>query len=110
MQGFLKWLEREIGAAVDDLSGKTLIRSYHDLDFDALIGQLRKGANRRTMKVDPRTRQVQEAIEREFEASLEKLAPLKARLAAIDDLIDLIVYRLYGLGEEEIALVEGNGG
>ena len=110
VQGFLKWLEREIGAAVDDLSGKTILRSYHDHDFDMLIVQLRKTANRRKMTVDPRSRQVQQAIEREFEASLAKLAPLKARLAATDDLIDLIVYWLYGLDEQEIALVEGNGG
>jgi len=34
--------------------------------------------------------------------------PLKARLAATDRLIDLIVYRLYGLTEEEVATVEGS--
>ena len=30
-----------------------------------------------------------------------------ARIAATDRLIDLIVYRLYGLTEEEVAVVEG---
>lgn len=30
-----------------------------------------------------------------------------ARLAATDRLIDLIVYRLYGLTAEEVAIVEG---
>ena len=35
------------------------------------------------------------------------LLPLKARLAATDRLIDQVVYRLYGLTEEEIAVVEG---
>jgi hypothetical protein len=29
------------------------------------------------------------------------------RIAATDDLIDQVVYRLYGLTEEEIAVVEG---
>jgi hypothetical protein len=33
--------------------------------------------------------------------------PLLQRLAATDRLIDLIVYRLYGLTEEEVAIVEG---
>jgi len=33
--------------------------------------------------------------------------PLKDRLAATDCLIDLIVYRLYGLTPEEVAVVEG---
>jgi hypothetical protein len=35
------------------------------------------------------------------------LLPLKARLAATDRLIDRVVYRLYGLTEEEVARVEG---
>ena len=33
--------------------------------------------------------------------------PLQARLAATGRLIDLIVYRLYGLTDEEAAIVEG---
>jgi hypothetical protein len=37
----------------------------------------------------------------------EKLAAVRARIAATDRLIDLIVYRLYGLTEEEVAIVEG---
>jgi hypothetical protein len=36
-----------------------------------------------------------------------RLSPLLASLAATDRLIDLIVYRLYGLTEEEVAVVEG---
>jgi hypothetical protein len=35
------------------------------------------------------------------------LLPIKRQLAWTDRLIDLIVYRLYGLTEEEIAVVEG---
>ncbi|MFL5626936.1 MAG: hypothetical protein ACJ788_15240 [Ktedonobacteraceae bacterium] len=44
-----------------------------------------------------------------YEASLEKVLPLKERLARMDALIDQVVYRLYGLTEEEIAVVEGQG-
>ncbi len=36
-----------------------------------------------------------------------QLQSLLARIAATDRLIDLIVYRLYGLTEEEVAVVEG---
>jgi hypothetical protein len=104
--GFLTWLERHIGAKVDDLSNKTKIRAYHDLDLDTLLSILRK--NRRKLSVNPTTRAVQEPIETEFNASMAKLTPLKAKIAATDRLIDLIVYKLYGLTEEEIALVEGN--
>jgi hypothetical protein len=48
-----------------------------------------------------------DALEREYSASLGKLLPIRQQLAATDALIDQIVYRLYGLNEEEIAIVEG---
>jgi len=35
------------------------------------------------------------------------LEPLKTRIFKTDELIDEIVYRLYGLAEEEIEVVKG---
>ena len=35
--------------------------------------------------------------------------PLKARIKKTDELIDEIVYRLYGQTEEEIKVVKGEG-
>ena len=46
-------------------------------------------------------------IKSEFERSMEMLHPLLARIAATNRLIDLLVYRLYGLTEEEVEVVEG---
>ena len=45
-------------------------------------------------------------IQREYETSLETLLPIKHDLARTDALIDKIVYRLYGLTDEEIELIE----
>jgi hypothetical protein len=106
VKGFLTWLEREIDAKIDDLSNKTKLRAYHEHDFEALLDVLRQ--NRRKLSVNPDTRSIQEATEREFNQSMTKLGPLKAKIAATDRLIDLVVYRLYGLTEEEIAIVEGS--
>ena len=39
--------------------------------------------------------------------SLSGLLPLKERLRKTDWLIDQIVYKLYGLSEDEIKIVEG---
>jgi hypothetical protein len=50
-----------------------------------------------------------EVKQAEYGVSLTKLLPLKQRLAATDRLIDRVVYRLYGLADEEIAVVEGKG-
>jgi hypothetical protein len=105
VKGFAAWLERQIGAKTDDLSHKTEIETYHEHDFNVLLDVLKK--NRRKLKVNPDTRAVQEAIEAEFNKSMAKLEPLKAKIAATDRLIDLIVYRLYGLTEDEIQTVEG---
>jgi hypothetical protein len=48
-------------------------------------------------------------LEREYEKSLGILFPIEERLAMTDRLIDQIVYKLYGLTEEEIDIVEGRG-
>ena len=81
---------------------------YHEYGFEALLAVLKQ--NRRKLTVNPDTRTIQDTIEREFNASIAKLSPLKAKIATTDHLIDLIVYRLYGLTEEEIAIVEGHVG
>ena len=44
-----------------------------------------------------------------YEQSLAQVLPLKDQLAKTDRLIDQVVYRLYGLTEEEIGVVEGRG-
>ena len=120
MRGFLAWLERETGARIEDLTGRSQLRNYPGdyqkgetpLAFDdpstssgqSLLAILRK--NSRKLAVDPAGRKFQESLKKEYEASLAVLLPLKARLAATDRLIDQVVYRLYGLTEEEIAVVE----
>ena len=46
-------------------------------------------------------------LENHFTKSMSILEPLKVRIKATDELIDEIVYRLYGLTEEEIRIVKG---
>lgn len=101
---FLKWLEREIGAAVEDLTNKTAIKVYHENDFDHFLGVLKK--NKKKISIDLSDRKKQELLERHFTKSLSVLEPLKAKIKATDELIDEIVYKLYGLTEEEVAIVE----
>jgi len=43
----------------------------------------------------------------EFAKSVGKLGPLRERIDRTDRLIDDAVFRLYGLTEEEIGIVEG---
>jgi hypothetical protein len=79
------------------------------LSPDELLDILRHWRRRR-LRAAPSARAFQTRLAEEYAASLERLLPLKARLAAADHLIDRVVYRLYGLTEEEVALVEGRAG
>ncbi len=105
IKGFLKWLEREIGAEIDTLTNKTAIKEYHDNDFNHLLDVLKK--NRSKISVDPSDRKKQELFEKHFTKSMSVLEPLKEKIKTTDNLIDRIVYKLYGLSEEEIEIVEG---
>ena len=105
IRGFLHWLKREIGVEIDTLKNKTAIQSYFGLSLDGLLNILKK--NRRSIAADPSSRSFQESLNREFTASLAKLNPLLTRIQGTDTLIDLVVYQLYGLTDEEIVVVEG---
>jgi uncharacterized protein YaaN involved in tellurite resistance len=105
IKGFLKWLEREIGAGIDALTNKTAIKEYHEHDFDHLLEVLKK--NRNTISIDPSNRRKQELLQKHFTKSMSVLAPLKEKIKTTDNLIDQIVYKLYGLTDEEIGVVEG---
>ena len=63
--------------------------------------------NRKKLAIDPARREPAEALRAEFEGSVGKLGPLRERIRQTDELIDAVVYELYGLTEEEITIVEG---
>lgn len=112
-KGFLAWLAREIGTPLDNLSGKTTIQNYlgdyqkgeEAASLQTILDVLRR--NHRKLGVNVSGRAFQERLEQEYQASLAKLLPIKQKLSDTDRLIDQIVYALYGLTEDEIALVEG---
>lgn len=106
IKGFLEWFEREIGAKIETLTNRTKLKQYYDLDFDELLGILKK--NKKKIPVNLSNRELQGNLNEGFEGSMEKLKPLIERTERTDRLIDLVVYRLYGLSVEEIKVVEGD--
>jgi len=106
VRGFLDWLAEYTGLPIEDWSLKTHLKAYYQHDWPEMRRVL-DGNRRRISKVNVQGREASEQIRREWETSMEKLQPLLAHIAATDRLIDLIVYRLYGLTEEEVAVVEG---
>jgi hypothetical protein len=102
----LGWLEGYVGAKVEDFSPKTKLQSYYDHDYEDFLAVLRK--NKKKLQVDPARLEPAEALRAEFEGSMGKLLPLRERIRKTDELIDATVYRLYGLTQEEIGIVEGS--
>ncbi len=119
---FLEWLEAELevkpdkkgNTGIDALSGKTKLRNYlgdyqkgeDTLSFDEFWAILRKNKNHIGRKLTPTFMQ---EVRQAYESSLSALIPIKEKLHLTDGLIDQIVYRLYGLTEEEIRIVEERG-
>ncbi len=106
IKGFLRWFEGEIGAPVEELTNKTAIKEYYEAGFDALAGVLAKNKKKLKDGYDPTRREPKEKLQEEFNVSVGKLAPLLKRIEKTDKLIDQIVYKLYGLTEDEITIVE----
>ena len=106
IKGFLRWLEGEIGAPIEELTNKTALKEYYEAGFDALAGALTKNKKKLKEGYDPTRREPKEKLQTEFNASVAKLAPLLGRIETTDKLIDAIVYRLYGLSEDEKRIVE----
>jgi hypothetical protein len=120
---FLDWLvstlrllpDRVGRKGIDVLRGKGKLANYPGnyqkgesaLTFEELLDILRKNKGR--MGVSLSDVGLVERVRKEYEGSLEWVLPMKERLAKTDALIDQVVYRLYGLTEEEIRVVEGKG-
>ncbi len=123
---FLEWLNNKLRAYSDDRGRLGIYsfsgnqdRAFFDyigdyekyiapLDFNSKTNDddfyyfLYKNRNRFAVSLSD----VEGEIQHEYEKSLATLIPIKRDLARTDALIDKIVYRLYGLTDEEIELIE----
>jgi len=105
IKGFLGWLEGYLGAKVDDLTPKTKLQSYYEHDYESFLAVLKK--NSKKLAVDSARREPGDTLRAEFKESMGKLGPLRERIRQTDELIDATVYRLYGLTQEQICIVQG---
>lgn len=101
---FLDWLSREIGVRLDTLSDKTKIMHYYTNKFDDLLCVLKN--NRKRLMINVSNREFQENLYREFDNSKLKIVPLMEKIKATDELIDQIIYKLYGLGNDEKMIIK----
>jgi len=121
MKDFLGWLEqtlklrpdKEGHVGLETLTGKSRLLDYAgdyqkdepEMSFDEMLELLRK--NRTKLGVSLSDTHFTGQLEERYTASLQQVLPLKERLRRTDALIDQVVYRLYGLTEDEVKVVEG---
>lgn len=104
IKSFLNWLEKEIlKGSIENQKNKTKIKGFHKSSLEDLLDILKKNK----AVPDPCPSNIRDTIAGEFSPAVNVLAPLKARVKATDSLIDQIVYKLYGLTDDEIAIVRG---
>jgi hypothetical protein len=104
--------DKEGHKGIDVLTGKSKVANFpgdyqkgeSSLTFDELRDILQKNKARLGVGLNG---SIIEHLRRRYEESLAKVLPIKERLAKTDALIDQVVYRLYGLTEGEIRVVEG---
>ena len=118
---FLAWLEgilkissdRQGNTGLDSLTGKSRLCNYlgdyqndePELSYEELEDILFK--NRSRLGIGLSDTRFTTRLRIEYDKSLALLLPIKEQLARIDKLIDQVVYKLYSLTEDEIAIVEG---
>ena len=85
--------------AIEKISTK--LETFHEHDFKTFVAELKK------QKVSPTLKQ-QDEWEEYFNSYKKEINDLQAEIAKTDKEIDRMVYKLYGLTEEEIRVVEGN--
>lgn len=117
---FLSWLEAELyirptddgKVGLEALTNKTKLKNFLGdyqkdelhLGFDELWQILKENERRLGAKLSPDFRQ---RLGEYYQDALNILLPIKEKLKKTDELIDQIVYKLYGLTDAEIALIEG---
>lgn len=91
-----------------------MIHSFWEQPWEEIERALQKNRGRFMQTAGLRGKQADAALEPllrvargRLATATAALAPTLAAIAATDRLIDLVVYRLYGLTDDEIDLVEG---
>lgn len=94
---FIKWIKRTFN--IDNISQK--LSKYHELDFNDFFKEIEK-----EIKIPQRNKQ--ELLENEFNESVSLVKSLQNEIQDLEIEINKLVYSLYGLTAEEIAIIENS--
>lgn len=94
--GFEKWLKRTIAPSI------TVMDNYSELTCDEFFDKLKNEG------IIIKSRETQELIESEFNRSISIIKPLQNKIKEAEITINTLVYELYGLTDEDIAIIENS--
>ena len=94
------------GIKAQMLTPKTTLEQFWELDADQLFAHLRANSRVLASQKVRLTPYDEEKIRTRFQKAKDQIVPLESSLAFTDDLIDEIIYRLYGLTPDEIRVVK----
>jgi hypothetical protein len=101
---FIDSFERELDTKLGYMTYKKKLISFHELNYNEFLEVLEKNQNKIPSKLSDMA--VEDYLRKIFEDNLEIISPLINKIKLIDELIDQILYKLYGLTDNEIAIVE----
>ena len=105
---FLTDLKDFHGIEARALNPKTKLDEFWKLEAADVFAHLRKNTKHLATQNVRFTEDTEEKIRARFSKSKSVLVPLEAQIAFTDGLIDEVVYRLYGLTQDERRIVEVN--
>ena len=104
IRDFLNWLEKEvIKSSIKNQKNKTMITEFYENDLDHMLDVLKINK----VISDPYPAEKRSVVDNEFSVATNSINSLSSKITLTNELIDQIIYELYGLNEEEIAVVEG---
>lgn len=97
IKSFHKWIKRTFKI---ELSSN--LENYYNNDFDSFVDELKN------KKVNTRPRDIQELLEKEYDDSLYIIKQLQKEIQESETKINQLIYSLYDLTSEEIAIIENS--
>ncbi len=103
---FLYWLRAAASSDFDDWVGKTTIHDFASQPLQSLVEVFK--VNEKKSELQPHRRSEDlHMLRQNHDRAVSRIRPILDTLELIDLLLDLVVYRLYGLAETDVAVVEG---
>ncbi|MEE9236650.1 MAG: N-6 DNA methylase [Thermoplasmata archaeon] len=103
---FLDWLQVASSSDFNEWSGKTKLQDFASGTLEELVEVLKSNEDKSQLQPHKRIEDLR-VLRQNFDATMSEIRPLAERIEIVELLIDLLVYRLYGLTFEEVAIIEG---